>query len=137
MNTRSASGRKPAADKQKERDTQTHKEKKEKDKDKEKQREDDLKSRLKARKEEMTAQEQTELREREARAKWQVCVCVCLCSHIYTLTHIQEVIGPQIKRRIAGLSYVALCKEFNPKCRLPANPDKDTLRKTMRSTMAR
>ena len=45
-------------------------------------------------------------------------------------------LGPRIQRETRNMSALALCRRFYPKCRLPANPDKDSLRRSLRRAMA-
>jgi len=49
---------------------------------------------------------------------------------------IMDSMKSRVHKRVRGLSYQQLCKEFMPKARLPAHPDKNTLRRNLRRAMA-
>mmetsp|Transcript_41111 Transcript_41111/g.80635 ORF Transcript_41111/g.80635 Transcript_41111/m.80635 type:complete len:579 (+) Transcript_41111:41-1777(+) len=50
---------------------------------------------------------------------------------------LQQELDPIVKARFGSKSYVHLCKEFLPRARLSANPDRDEIRRTLRRAMAR
>lgn len=45
-------------------------------------------------------------------------------------------LAPIVARRVQGKSYIQLCKEFCPKARLPAHPDRNSIRRTLRRARA-